>query len=398
MKRETSQLLNALRSVCGEAEQKKPVMLHEPTLNDSTTREYVNDCLESGWVSSAGEWVKRFEKRICLITNSPNAVAVTNGTVGLRLGLHVLGVRRDDEVITSPLSFVATANAISHLGAIPHFVDIEKTSLSICPEALEKRLEEIAIRVDNHTVNKKTNRKITAIMPVHIFGRVGNIERIVEIANKWNIRVLEDAAEALGSWKKEKHCGLIGDAGVISFNGNKIVTTGGGGVLISKDESLIERARYISTTAKKAHPWEYEHTEIGWNDRMPNINAALGCAQLDKLNEILAKKRRLHEKYMNEINNFENIELLTDDLEVKSNNWLNAIRLREDNDEDAEKIRNEILEVCNANGYMLRPCWKPMHSFDMYKQCPKGVIKETEKQYKRVINLPSSPHLTKTNV
>ena len=398
MKRETSQLLNALRSVCGEAEQKKPVMLHEPTLNDSTTREYVNDCLESGWVSSAGEWVKRFEKRICLITNSPNAVAVTNGTVGLRLGLHVLGVRRDDEVITSPLSFVATANAISHLGAIPHFVDIEKTSLSICPEALEKRLEEIAIRVDNHTVNKKTNRKITAIMPVHIFGRVGNIERIVEIANKWNIRVLEDAAEALGSWKKEKHCGLIGDAGVISFNGNKIVTTGGGGVLISKDESLIERARYISTTAKKAHPWEYEHTEIGWNDRMPNINAALGCAQLDKLNEILAKKRRLHEKYMNEINNFENIELLTDDLEVKSNHWLNAIRLREDNDEDAEKIRSEILEVCNANGYMLRPCWKPMHSFDMYKQCPKGVIKETEKQYKRVINLPSSPHLTKTNV
>ena len=398
MKRETSQLLNALRSVCGEAEQKKPVMLHEPTLNDSTTREYVNDCLESGWVSSAGEWVKRFEKRICLITNSPNAVAVTNGTVGLRLGLHVLGVRRDDEVITSPLSFVATANAISHLGAIPHFVDIEKTSLSICPEALEKRLEEIAIRVDNHTVNKKTNRKITAIMPVHIFGRVGNIERIVEIANKWNIRVLEDAAEALGSWKKEKHCGLIGDAGVISFNGNKIVTTGGGGVLISKDESLIERARYISTTAKKAHPWEYEHTEIGWNDRMPNINAALGCAQLDKLNEILAKKRRLHEKYMNEINNFENIELLTDDLEVKSNNWLNAIRLREDNDEDAEKIRSDILEVCNANGYMLRPCWKPMHSFDMYKQCPRGVIKETEKQYKRVINLPSSPHLTKTNV
>lgn len=398
MKRETSQLLHALRSVCGEAEQKKPVMLHEPTLNDSTTREYVNDCLESGWVSSAGEWVKRFEKRICLITNSPNAVAVTNGTVGLRLGLHVLGVRRDDEVITSPLSFVATANAISHLGAIPHFVDIEKTSLSICPKALEKRLEEIAIRVDNHTVNKKTNRKITAIMPVHIFGRVGNIERIVEIAHKWNIRVLEDAAEALGSWKKEKHCGLIGDAGVISFNGNKIVTTGGGGVLISKDESLIERARYISTTAKKAHPWEYEHTEIGWNDRMPNINAALGCAQLDKLNEILARKRRLHEKYMNEINNFENIELLTDGLEVKSNHWLNAIRLREDNDEDAEKIRSEILEVCNANGYMLRPCWKPMHSFDMYKQCPKGEIKETEKQYKRVINLPSSPHLTKTNV
>ena len=235
-------------------------------------------------------------------------------------------------------------------------------------------------------------------MPVHIFGRVGKIERIVEIAHKWNIRVLEDAAEALGSWKKEKHCGLIGDAGVISFNGNKIVTTGGGGVLISKDESLIERARYIATTAKKAHPWEYEHTEIGWNDRMPNINAALGCAQLDKLNEILAKKRRLHEKYMKEIINFENIELLTDDLDVKSNHWLNAIRFREDNDEDAEEIRSEILEVCNANGYMLRPCWKPMHSFDMYKQCPKGVIKETEKQYKRVINLPSSPHLTKTNV
>lgn len=398
MNRETSQLIHVLKTICGEAEPKKPIMLHEPKLNDSTTREYVNDCLQSGWVSSAGEWVKRFEERICLITNSPSAVAVTNGTVGLRLGLHVLGVDQGDEVITSPLSFVATANAISHLGAIPHFVDIESNSLSMCPDALEERLEEIAVRVDNYTVNKKTNRKISAILPVHIFGRVGNIERIVQIAHKWNIRVLEDAAEALGSWKNDKHCGLIGDAGVISFNGNKIVTTGGGGILISKDTSLMERARYISTTAKKAHPWEYEHTEVGWNDRMPNINAALGCAQLDKLSEILRKKRKLHDKYMNEIKNITNIELLTDDSEVKSNHWLNAIRLKDENDKDAEKKRNELLEVCNANGYMIRPCWKPMHSFDMYRQCPRGEVKQTERQYKRVINLPSSPHLQKTNV
>ena len=324
--------------------------------------------------------------------------SITNGTVGLRLGLHVLGVNRGDEVITTPLSFVATANAISHLGAIPHFIDIEKDSLSMCPKALEERLEEIAVKLENYTVNKKTNRKISAILPVHIFGRAGKIEQIVEVAQRWNIRVLEDAAEALGSWRKDKHCGLIGDAGVISFNGNKIVTTGGGGVLISKNESLIERARYVSTTAKKIHPWEYEHTEIGWNDRMPNINAALGCAQLDKLEEILENKRSLHERYRKMIYEFENIELLTDSLKTNSNHWLNAIRLRDEEDANAENKKNEILEICNAKGYMLRPCWKPMHSFNMYKQCPKGKIEETERQYKRIINLPSSPHLAKTNV
>ena len=398
MNRETSDLLHVLRTVCGEAGRKNPIALHEPKLNDSITKEYVNDCLESGWVSSAGEWVKRFEKKICQITNARNAVAVTNGTVGLRLGLHVLGVNRGDEVITTPLSFVATANAISHLGAIPHFIDIEKDSLSMCPKALEERLEEIAVKLEDYTVNKKTNRKISAILPVHIFGRAGKIEQIVEVAQRWNIRVLEDAAEALGSWRKDKHCGLIGDAGVISFNGNKIVTTGGGGVLISKNESLIERARYVSTTAKKIHPWEYEHTEIGWNDRMPNINAALGCAQLDKLEEILENKRSLHERYRKMICEFENIELLTDSLKTNSNHWLNAIRLRDEEDANAENKKNEILEICNAKGYMLRPCWKPMHSFNMYKQCPKGKIEETERQYKRIINLPSSPHLAKTNV
>ena len=339
MNRESCQLLLVLKAVCGEASKEQPVMLHEPRLNDAITKEYVNDCLESGWVSTAGEWVRRFEQKICKITNAQNAVAVTNGTVGLRLGLHVLGVDRDTEVITTPLSFVATANAISHLGAVPHFVDIESNSLSMCPEALEERLEEIAVRRDDYTVNKKTNRKISAILPVHVFGRAGKIEKIVEIAEKWNIRVLEDAAEALGSWKNGKHCGLMGDAGVLSFNGNKIVTTGGGGVLISKDESLLERARYISTTAKKAHPWEYEHTEIGWNDRMPNINAALGYAQLENLNNILTQKRILHEKYIKEIYIANDIELLTDDYGTNSNPWLNAIRIKDTDERVAERKR-----------------------------------------------------------
>ena len=398
MNRESCQLLLVLKAVCGEASKEQPVMLHEPRLNDAITKEYVNDCLESGWVSTAGEWVRRFEQKICKITNAQNAVAVTNGTVGLRLGLHVLGVDRDTEVITTPLSFVATANAISHLGAVPHFVDIESNSLSMCPEALEERLEEIAVRRDDYTVNKKTNRKISAILPVHVFGRAGKIEKIVEIAKKWNIRVLEDAAEALGSWKNGKHCGLMGDAGVLSFNGNKIVTTGGGGVLISKDESLLERARYISTTAKKAHPWEYEHTEIGWNDRMPNINAALGYAQLENLNNILTQKRILHEKYIKEIYIANDIELLTDDYGTNSNHWLNAIRIKDTDERVAERKKNEWLEICNTNGYMIRPCWKPMHSFNMYRHCPRGEVRETERQYKRVINLPSSPHLSKAYV
>ena len=398
MNRESCQLLLVLKAVCGEASKEQPVMLHEPRLNDAITKEYVNDCLESGWVSTAGEWVRRFEQKICKITNAQNAVAVTNGTVGLRLGLHVLGVDRDTEVITTPLSFVATANAISHLGAVPHFVDIESSSLSMCPEALEERLEEIAVRRDDYTVNKKTNRKISAILPVHVFGRAGKIEKIVEIAKKWNIRVLEDAAEALGSWKNGKHCGLMGDAGVLSFNGNKIVTTGGGGVLISKDESLLERARYISTTAKKAHPWEYEHTEIGWNDRMPNINAALGYAQLENLNNILTQKRILHEKYIKEIYIANDIELLTDDYGTNSNHWLNAIRIKDTDERVAERKKNEWLEICNTNGYMIRPCWKPMHSFNMYRHCPRGEVRETERQYKRVINLPSSPHLSKAYV
>ena len=276
-------ILKALRQVCGSDEPGQPIALHEPDFSGTQAWAYVRDCLDSGWVSTAGQWVSRFEQELCSRTGAAHAVAVTNGTVALRLALHLVGVSADDEVLLPPLSFVATANAVAHLGAVPHFVDVEAGSLGMDPTALSARLEAVAERREGGVFNRSTGRRLAVVLPVHVFGHPARIQELRAVAEAWGLPLVEDAAEALGSWLDGTHCGLFGAVGTLSFNGNKLITTGGGGALLTQSAELAQRARHLSTTAKLPHPWAFEHDAVGWNDRLPNLNAALGVAQLKDL-------------------------------------------------------------------------------------------------------------------
>ena len=373
------------------------IVLHEPYFEETNALNYTRDCINSGWVSSNGKWVNYFENQICTYTGSKYAVAVSNGTVALRLALFVSGVKSSEEVIIPPFSFVATANAVSHLGAIPHFVDIEPTRLGLCPNALQQRLEEITERKNGLIYNKYTGRRIAAVVPVHVFGNPLNIIEIKKICNYWQIPLIEDAAEALGSWVKfgnsMKHCGTFGEVSIISFNGNKIITTGGGGVLITDSFSLAEKARHLSTTAKIPHKWDFEHDQIGWNDRLPNINAAIGSAQMEVLENRLELKRKIFKKYLEIFNGIKEIELVREQKNCISNNWLISIRLKGENKKNLKILRNEILNYAHSKNILLRPSWNLINTFSMYKKNPSGELKIAEDQAYRIINLPSSPQL-----
>ena len=376
------------------------VPLHEPIFKDTLANFYTQDCIESGWVSSAGEYVKKFEESIAKFTGAKYAVAVNNGTAALRLGLHLLNVKPNDEVITSPLSFVATSNAISHLGGIPNFVDIEKSSLGLSPESLDLYLSEIALIKNGRIINKNTGRVIKAILPVHVFGNPAKIVEIKKIADKWGLPIIEDAAEALGSFisldNKKIHCGLLGDLGVISFNGNKLITTGGGGVIITNNEKIAMKAKHLSTTAKENHPWEFFHNEVAWNDRLPNINAALGLAQMEVLKERLDKKKKLYLKYLNIFSKFEKIEIFQGRPNTFPNNWLITLRLLNQDQNILYKQRNEILIESHKNKIQTRPAWKLLNSLPMYQNNPSQNTVIANDQINRLINLPSSPQLLKS--
>ena len=268
-------ILNAIQKVCSGCRE-GTIALHEPDFRGTHAWDYVKQCLDTGWVSSSGSWVNRLEQQLCEITGASHAVAVCNGTVALRLALHLVGVGHGDEVLIPPLSFVATANAVAHLGAVPHFVDVEISSLGLCPIALAQRLEAIAEYRHGFVFNRETGRRIAAVVPVHVFGNPALVHKLRSVTDEWGLPLVEDAAEALASWRGETHCGLFGALGTLSFNGNKLITTGGGGALLTNDRELAKRAQYLSTTAKLPHPWDFEHDAIGWNDRLPNLNAALG--------------------------------------------------------------------------------------------------------------------------
>lgn len=377
------------------------INLHEPSFRDTNALKYIKDCLDKGWVSTAGVWVDEFEKKICQFTGSKYAVAVTNGTVGLRLSLHCIGVERGDEVITSPLTFIATANAISHLGATPHFVDIDSRNLSLSPKMVNKRLQEVAIKKKGKIYNKETGRRIAAILPIHVFGIPADMLELKKIANNWNLPIVEDAAEALGSkvyLDKEKyiHCGLLGDMGVISFNGNKLITTGGGGVIITNNRNLAKKCRHLSTTAKEKHKWEFIHDDIGWNDRMPNINAALGVAQLEVIKNKIHKKTKLFERYKHSFSKVDDVEILIDNSKNINNYWLINLRFLDHRSINAEARKNDLLLRSHLNRILIRPVWKLLHHLKMYKNTPKGNLKIAEDQASRIISLPSSPKLIKS--
>ena len=398
---DTEIIINAIKKTLDLKNNYPVINLHEPSFQDTNAYKYVKDCLDNGWVSSAGEWVDKFEKQICKYTGAKYAVAVTNCTVGLRLSLHCIGVKNGDEVITSPLTFVASANAISHLGATPHFVDIDSSNLSLSSKMISKRLEEVAIKKKGKIYNKDTGKRIAAILPIHVFGIPGDILELKKVADYWNLPIVEDAAEALGSkvyLEKNNyiHCGLIGDVGVISFNGNKLITTGGGGVIITNNKDLAKKCRHLSTTAKEKHKWEFNHNEIGWNDRMPNINAALGVAQLEVIEKKIYKKNKLLERYKHFFSNIENVEILIDGSKNLNNYWLINLRFLDQKCFEAEFKKNELLEKSHNNRILIRPVWKLLHQLKMYKNNPKGNLTVAEYQSSRIISLPSSPELIKT--
>ena len=323
--------------------------LHEPTMQGNEER-YLHECVASGMVSSVGPFVKRFEQMLQEVTGARRAVAVSSGTAALQIALRLAGVRQGDEVLVPSLTFIATANAVSYLGAFPHFVDIEETTLGIDPETLRKWLLEISEVTQEGLRNKTTGRIIRALVPMHTFGHPSQIEVLCEVANAFNLVVVEDAAESLGSTYKEKHTGTFGLLGAVSFNGNKIVTTGGGGAVLTDDDKLANRAKHLSTTAKKPHSWEYVHDEIGYNFRMPNINAALGVAQLEQLPEFLSSKRALMDKYRDAFDSIDTVSIMSEPTRSRSNYWLHTLRLNE----DGASCRDEILEALNAAGFGAR--------------------------------------------
>ena len=389
----TSAILEAFRNVLGDSSPEQPLVLHEPDFRGTKAWTYVRDCLDTGWVSTAGQWVSRFEQQLASATGAAHAVAVTNGTVALRLALHLVGVKPGDEVLLPPLSFVATANAVAHLGAVPHFVDIESTTLSMDPCALADRLELVAERRDGQLFNRETGRRLAAVLPVHVFGHPGDGIGLRQVADAWGLPLVEDAAEALGSWRGETHCGLFGSLGTLSFNGNKLITTGGGGALLTNNVDLAQRARHLSTTAKLPHPWAFEHDDVGWNDRLPNLNAALGVAQLEDLERRLLAKRKLVELYRNALVSVEGVEIIAEPAGCRSNHWLISIRFTTEDPAEADLQRSHLLEAAHATGLLLRPVWKLLHQLPMYASTPRGVLPVATDQAQRLVNLPSSPQL-----
>ena len=383
-------IINDIRTATGTQFSNSTLNLHEPSFYGTKVKKYLNECIDSAWVSSSGKWVNKFESQLCLRTKSVNSIAVTNGTDGLRLALHIVGVKNDHEVLLPSLTFVATANAISHLGAIPHFVDIEERTFGICPDLLEDYLSRNAFLKNGIAYNKKTQRRISAIIPVHIFGIPSRIKEIVSVAKIWNIKVVEDAAEALGSFSGKVHCGLIGDIGVLSFNGNKIVTCGGGGALITNNSKYAQKAKHLSTTAKIPHEYDLMHDEIAWNDRLPNINAALGVAQLEVFDSIQYKKELLANRYEKCFSNKYPFKLIKPRPKDKTNFWLNTIQITEKKLSNAKSLREKILIKCRNENIFLRPVWKPLHKLKMYRNNPRSNMKNTLTASYSLINLPSS--------
>ena len=386
-------VLEAIQHVVGSSSKDHPIVLHEPDFSGTQAWAYVKDCLDTGWVSTAGSWVSRFEQELCTITGAEHAVAVSNGTVALRLALHLVGVGHGDEVLMPPLSFVATANAVAHLGALPHFIDVEPNALGMCSTALAARLESIAERREGTLVNRETGRRIAAVLPVHVFGHPAEVDQLRAVADTWGLPLVEDAAEALASWRAGTHCGLFGAVGTLSFNGNKLITTGGGGALLTNDAALAKRARHLSTTAKQPHPWAFEHDALGWNDRLPNLNAALGVAQMEDLDRRLDAKLLLAKSYEEAFADLEGVELVTEPTDCRSNQWLVSLRFTADDPFIAQSARLQLLERAHSVGLLLRPIWTPLHQLPMYEACPAGSLAVAENQAPRLLNLPSSPQL-----
>ncbi len=378
-------LLQGLGSVLPAGD---PKALHEPEFAGNEWA-YTRQCIDTGWVSSAGKFVDDFEARLADYTGARWAVAVVNGTAALEIAIRLAGARRDEEVIVPALSFVATANAVMHCGALPHFADSDPATLGLDPQALQAHLQRIAERSGGAWRNRLTGRRLAAVVPMHTLGHPADMPGILEVAARYALPVVEDAAESLGSSRGGRHTGTFGLAGTLSFNGNKVVTTGGGGAILSNDEALARHARHLTTTAKQAHPWRFFHDEVGYNYRLPNINAALGCAQMERLPDMLARKRRLAHAYRAQFADAAGIHFIDEPADTLSNFWLNGVRL---DIEDIEE-RDRIIGALVAAGYHCRPLWTLMHRLPMFRECTCAPLPVAERLEITVVKLPSSAKL-----
>ncbi len=358
------------------------IPLHEPYFVGNE-KAYLNNCIDTTFVSSVGKFVDKFEADIAEFTGAKYAVATVNGTAALHIALIMAGVERDDEVITQSLTFIATCNAITYLGAKPIFIDVDRETMGMSPDKLKHFLENETKMVNGFCVNKTTKKRIKAVVPMHTFGLPINLDALQDVCEPYKIEIVEDAAESLGSYQNGRHTGTKGLLGTLSFNGNKTITTGGGGMIITNSEELAKKAKHITTTAKKPHRWDFYHDQVGYNYRLPNINAALGCAQLEKLPVILKNKRDLANKYKLFFKD-EAVHFVTEPNNTTANYWLNAIIL------DNVSERDSFLEATNNAGIMTRPIWKLMSGLPMFANSQKGNLENSIWLEERVVNIPSS--------
>lgn len=377
-------ILDAIRKVVGNDD----VGLHEPFF-DGNEIEYLTKCVKTTYVSSVGKYVDDFENMLSDFTGAKFSVAMINGTSALQIALKLSGVKANNEVIVPALTFVGTVNAISYNNAIPHFVDNEEKTLGIDFNKLLDYLSAITFQKNGECINKITGKVIKAIIPVHTFGHPVDIEKLIEISKKFNIKIIEDAAESIGSFYKGKHTGTFGQFGVLSFNGNKSITTGNGGAILTNDAKLAKKAKHLTSTAKIPHKWEYIHDEVGYNYRMSNINAALGCAQLEQISKILEAKRKLYDQYMDVFSRIPEITLFKEPKNCKSNYWLQTIILNK----KMYKFQKSILQEINNQGINVRPPWNLLSDLDMYLSCPKMDLSCSRLLSQKLINIPSSPNI-----
>lgn len=379
-------VISSIRTVTGD----EAIGLHEPEF-DGNELEYVKECIDSNFVSSVGKFVDKFERELEAYTGAKHAIAVSNGTSALHISLLLAGVEPEDEVLIPALTFVATANAVVYCGAKPHFVDSEISSLGIDPVKLRSYLESTTTKIAGQCRNRVTGRVIRAIVPMHTFGHPSRISELLDICDDFNIIMVEDAAESLGSFYSDKHTGTFGLLGTLSFNGNKTITTGGGGAILTDDSNLAKRAKHLTTTAKEPHRWRHVHDEIGYNYRLPNLNAALGCAQLERIENKIARKRKLFELYQLAFRKVSGVSMIQEPLGSRSNYWLQSFLI----DSQFSSTRDEILDQCNMQGISTRPVWDLLTTLKPYTDFPSMEISQASEVSTRLINLPSSPQLVK---
>jgi perosamine synthetase len=378
-----AKLAHTIRAISAHGEER--ISLHEPRFQGNEWQ-YVKECIDTGWVSSVGKFVDMFEQKLSEYTGARHAVAVVNGTAALQVALELAGVQADDEVLMPALTFIATANAASYLSAIPHFVEVEYSTLGIDVRKLADYLADIAILKDNQCINRQTGRRMKAVVPMHTLGHPTDLDPLMQLCERYRLELVEDAAESLGSYYKGRHTGTFGKLAAISFNGNKVITTGGGGAILTNDSELAKRAKHLTTTAKVPHSWEYVHDERGYNYRMPNINAALGCAQLEQLPSFLLYKRELAERYIRELPNIPYVSAFREPDHSQSNYWLNALVL----DPQTTTTRDEVIEQLQAQKIFCRPMWKLLNELPMYREMPRMPLPVSADIERRLIHLPSS--------